>query len=222
MRVTVREAAKLLNTTEEQIYDWIEEKNLPAYKMNDQYRINRSELLEWATEKKISVAPVLFQQAEDEDNIPGVAECLRRGGVHPAIAGTTREEVLRSALQALQLADEEEGEMLLQMLLARESLGTTSVGDGIAIPHVRNPVVLSTDEPLLALCFLSSSADFESIDGKRIEILFLLVCPTIHMHLQMLAKLAYLLQIGEFRELVLQKKSGQEIMAAAERLEART
>lgn len=221
MRVTVHEAAALLDATEEQIYDWIEAENLPAQKMNDRYSINRSELLEWATARKMTVAPALFHQADDEDSIPSIAACLRRGGVHHHIDGKTREEILRSVFQVLPLDDEEEREMLLQLVLARESLGTTSVGDGIAIPHVRNPVVFSSDEPLLALCFIEPSAEFGSLDGKPIYALFVLVCPTIHLHLQMLAKLAYLLQVPEFRELVRLKKPQEEIVTAAERLEAK-
>jgi PTS system nitrogen regulatory IIA component len=219
MRVTVREAAALLSASEEQMYDWIESNDLPAYKINDQYQINRSELLEWATSRKIAVAPELFREAEDEEPVPGISNCLRHGGVFHGIAGTNREEILRNVIEILRVGDESEREMLLQMFLARETLGSTSVGDGIAIPHVRNPIVLSTDEPLLTLCFIEPTSEFGSLDGKPIHALFVLVCPTIHIHLQMLARLAHLLRIPEFREKIRAQATEQEIIAVAAGLE---
>ena len=220
MRVTVRDAAGLLGTTEAKIYDWIESGDLPAYKINDQYRINRSELLEWATARKIAVAPSMFQETQDEENhIPSISSSLQRGGVFHGVTGATREETLRGVVQVLPLEDDGDREMLLQMLVARETLGSTGVGDGIAIPHVRNPIVLATDDPLLSLCFIQPPVDFKAIDGKPIYALFVLICPTIHVHLQMLAKLAFLLQQPEFRDQIRAMAPAEEIIAAAARLE---
>jgi excisionase family DNA binding protein len=74
MKLTVREAAKLLNTSEKSVYRWIKQGLLPAYRINDQYRINRAELLEWATSRK-SVPPAIFEEPE------GGRRCCRSGGV---------------------------------------------------------------------------------------------------------------------------------------------
>ena len=219
MSVTVRDAATLLNASEEQIYEWIESGNLPAHKISDQYRISRSELLEWATARKLVITPALFQEGDDDDYIPTVSESLKRGGVFHSIGGASREEVLRNVVQVLPLSDDFERDMLLQMLLARESLGSTGIGDGIAIPHVRNPIVLAADEPLLSLCFLQPPIDFNAMDGHPIYALFILSCPTIHVHLQMLARLAYLLRIPEFRDCIRAMPHEEEIIATAMRLE---
>jgi PTS system nitrogen regulatory IIA component len=109
--------------------------------------------------------------------------------------------------------------MLMQLLLARESIGSTGVGDGIAIPHVRSPIVLETDEPLLSLCFIHPPIDFGAMDGKPIYALFVMICPTIHIHLQMLARLAHLLRQPEFRECIRAMAPQDEIIATAIRLE---
>ena len=164
MRVTISEAATLLGATDEKIYEWIKSGNLPAHKINDQYRINRSELLEWATARKLAVAPAFFHPGDEGIKSPSVSSCLSRGGVFHVVSGKKREEVLGAVVRLLRLGDDSEAEreMLLQMFLAREELGCTSVGDGIAIPHVRNPIVLATDAPLLSLCFIEPSADFDS------------------------------------------------------------
>ena len=219
MRVTVREAAALLNAAEAKVYAWIESGDLPAYRINDQYRINRSELLEWATERNLPVAPALFQESEEGERIPSVAESLERGGVFHDVAGTTRKEVLRSIIVLLKLDDEGDRETLLQLLLARDAAAVVPVGDGIAIPHVRNPIALSTGEPSLTLFFLRQPVDFAAPDGQPVFALFFLVSPTTRVHLQMLAKIAYLLRDPAFREAIHGRAPAARLIEAARRAE---
>ena len=73
-KLTVREAASLLNVSEKSVYRWIKQGVLPAYRINDQYRINRAELLEWATAQKIHVSPEIFAEPESEAEPPPALE----------------------------------------------------------------------------------------------------------------------------------------------------
>jgi len=222
MRVTVREAAALLKAPEARVYAWIESGDLPAHRINDQYRINRSELLEWATERNIPVAPALFHEAEEDERIPSAAESLERGGVFHDVAGATREEVLRSIIALLKLDDEGDRETLLHLLLARDAGAVVPVGDGIAIPHVRHPIALSTDEPSLTLCFLRQPVDFEAPDGQPVFALFFLVSPTTRVHLQMLAKIAFLLRDPAFREAIRGRMPASRLVEIARLVEKET
>jgi PTS system nitrogen regulatory IIA component len=219
MRVTVREAAALLNAREEKVYAWIESGDLPAYRIDDQYRINRSELLEWATERNLPVAPALFHEGDEDERVPSAAESLERGGVFHGVGGTTREEVLRSILALLKLEDEGDRETLLQLLLARDAAAVVPVGDGIAIPHVRNPIALSTGEPSLTLCFLQQPVDFAAPDGQPVFALFFLVSPTTRVHLQMLAKIAYLLRDPAFRAAIRGREPAARLIEIARNVE---
>ena len=216
--MTIREAARLLEATEKKVYAWIESGGLPAYRIDDQYRINRSELLEWATARNLPVAPALFHEA-DENELPSAAESLERGGIFHDVGGATREEALRSIINLLKLDDEGDREMLLQLLLARDAAAVVPVGEGIAIPHVRNPIALSADEPSLTLCFLRQPVDFGAPDGQPVFALFFLVSPTTRVHLQMLAKVAYLLRNPAFREAIRSRGSAAQVMAAARNVE---
>ncbi len=219
MRVTIREAAALLNAPEPKVYDWIESGDLPAYRMNDQYRINRSELLEWATRRNIPVTPALFHEDEEDERIPSVAESLERGGVFHDVAGATREEALRSIVALLTLEDEGDRGTLLQLLLARGAGAVVPVGDGIAIPHVRDPIALSTGEPSVALFFLRQPVDFAAADGQPVFALFFLVSPTTRVHLQMLAKIAYLLRNPEFRGAIRDRAPAARLVGLAQAVE---
>ena len=106
------------------------------------------------------------------------------------------------------------------MYLARETLASTGVGDGIAIPHVRNPVVLQVPVPMVTLCFLRTPVDFSAVDEKPVFALFSLVTPTIRAHLSLLSQLAFSLRSPGLLALLRSQASEDTIMAEFERAEA--
>jgi PTS system nitrogen regulatory IIA component len=216
MKLTITEAAALLGATEERVYDWIEENDLPAQRVRGQYRVNRTDLLEWATGHRIAVSPRAF---ESERAAPSLAEALRAGGVHDQVPGGDLATVMREIVARLPLSDESDREMLLQIMLARDALGVTPVGDGIAIPHVRTPIILAPVGAVLALSFLVSPQDLHAPDGQPVDTFFVLICPTVHVHLAMLAKLAYALRDSGFHTAVRRRATADEIIAAAAALE---
>ena len=215
MRVTVREAAALLHAPEEKVYSWIESGDLPAHRINDQYRINRSELLEWATARKLSVDPALFHEDDEDERIPSVAESLERGGVFHDVEGTTREEALRSIIALLKLDDEGDREALLQLLLARDAAAVVPVGDGIAHPPRAEPDRPLRGRAVAVLFFLRQPVDFDAPDGKPVFALFFLVSPTTRVHLQMLAKIAFLLRDAGFREAIRGREPAARLIDSA-------
>ena len=168
-KLTVRDAAALLNASEKSVYRWIKQGLLPAYRINDQYRINRAELLEWATARKLHVAPEIFAEPESEGApTPTLEDALRAGGIHYRVGGHDKASVLRAVVETMKLPDDVDHEFLYQVLLAREALGSTGIGDGIAIPHVRNPIVLHLSRPTVTLCFLERPVDFGALDGQPV------------------------------------------------------
>ncbi len=221
MKLTVKDAARLLSVSEKSIYRWIKDGVLPAYQVNDQYRFNRAELLEWATSRKINVSPEIFQEPEGGDSPPpSLSKALQAGGVHYRVGGNDKPSVLHAVVDVMKLPEEVDKEFLYQVLLAREALGSTGIGDGIAIPHVRNPIVLHLSRPLVALCFLANPIDFGSIDKQPVTTLFTLVSPTVRAHLHILSRLGYVLRHPEVRAAITQQASRDEIMAALAKAES--
>ena len=98
-------------------------------------------------------------------------------------------------------------------------MGSTAVGNGIAIPHARHPVVLPVDKPLLNLCFLAEPVDFGAASGERVHTLFVLVSPTVPAHLQMLARVAFLLHNKQFSQALATRTPPGKILLEARRAE---
>ncbi len=220
-KLTVRDAAALLNSSEKSVYRWIKQGVLPAYRIHDQYRINRAELLEWAAARRIQVSPEIFAEPESETGeLPSVLNALRAGGIHYRVGGSDKASVLRSVVDTLHVPDDVDREFLYQVLLAREALGSTAVGDGIAIPHVRNPIVLHLSRPSVTLCFLEQPVDFGALDGHPVSALFTLISPTMRAHLHLLSRLAFVLRDARFNAAIRTEASREEIQEALQLAEA--
>jgi PTS system nitrogen regulatory IIA component len=221
VQLTVRDVCRFLSASESSVSRWIRQRGLPAQYVNGQYRFHRAELLEWATANQIKVSPDLFDQLDaEEEPVPSLAEALELGGIFYQLQDTSKDKALHALVGVLPLPDGIDRELLLRLLLAREASASTAIGGGIALPHVRNPIVLQVDRPMVTLGFLEKPVDFSALDGKPVQVLFSLICPTTRSHLQMLARLSYALHEGPFREAVLKMRPREEILAQARQVEA--
>jgi nitrogen PTS system EIIA component len=215
MMLDVKEVAKLLTVSEKTVYRWITKNEIPAYKIGETYRFNRVELLEWATANKIKVSYQIFDEVlETGASMPSLTEALNAGGIHYRIPGTDTASVLASIVHIIHLPDDMDKDFLLGALLARENLGTTAIGDGIAIPHVRNPIIFHVNKPLLALCFLEQPIDFNALDGKPVDTVFTIITHTVRSHLHILSRLGYALHQPHIRQVMNGSSSRQEILDA--------
>lgn len=217
MLLTVREAARLLKAAEEDIYRWVETGAIPYEQVNDQPRFNQAELLEWATARHRQVSVEMFTDASTASlTLEGA---LREGGVHAGIRGADRRAVLAEVMARMNVPDEDR-ETLLEIMLAREDLGSTALGGGIAIPHVRHPAVVPGVRPSITLCYLDTPLDLAAPDGKPVHTLFAILSTTVRGHLQLLAKLSSALHDGAFGKALAERAGAEQILQHAARLDA--
>ena len=99
---------------------------------------------------------------------------------------------------------------VMEVVMAREQLGSTGIGHSVAIPHGRMPDLTT---PVLALARHPAGVDFDAIDGQPVHIAVLLLVPDSddRQHLELLAQLARTLQQKRIRETVMHAQSAEEI-----------
>jgi PTS system nitrogen regulatory IIA component len=220
VQLTVRDASRFLNVSEATVTRWIKQRGLPAQHVAGKYRFHRTELLEWASANRIKVSPEMFDDLQSEDEpLPSVAQALEAGGIFYGLQDTNKERAMRGLVEVLPLPDGIDRELLLRLFLSREAAASTGIGDGIALPHVRNPIVLHVARPMVTLAFLQQPIEFGALDGKPVHVLFSLICPTTRSHLQMLARLSYALHDGGFKDAVLRRAQPEQILQEARRVE---
>ncbi len=219
MKLTVRDVAKMLNVSEDVVYRWIREESIPVHRVSENYRFHRAELLEWATSRGIRVSSEEFRgPIGNGSEQPRLSRALEIGGIHRGVGGSDRESVLRAVVKLMPI-EEEDRDLVYDFLIAREALGSTGIGDGIAIPHVRNPVVLHVAHPAVTLCFLEKPVDFSAIDDRPVDTIFSLVTRTIRSHLYLLSRLSAALLDSSFKEAVVRRAPREQILEQARRLE---
>jgi nitrogen PTS system EIIA component len=216
MQLTVREVARLLKVGENAVYRWVADSNLPAAEVNGQYRFNCAEVLEWATAHKMPLEPSAFPYSDGHDgDRPNFFDALRRGGILFDVPGADRQTVLANVVQAMPLPDDLEREFLLEVFLSREAVGSTNIGQGIALPHPRYPNVVPVAEPFITLAFLKNPIVYAASDAQPVHTLFALISPTVACHLGLLAILASALRDGPFQAAVAARKPADEILSLA-------
>lgn len=215
MQMDLKEAARLFNISEREMRRWIEVKGVPAHSVQDSYRFNRAELAEWA-----HVQGLAIDSQPAADGLPTIEDALKVGGIMRLGGIQSREQALRSLVTAMPLPPKTDREELFRILLEREMVSSTGIGEGIAIPHVRSPLIVRTEVPLINLCLLECAIDFKAIDAKPVHALFTMISPNARLHLHLISHLAMVLHDGVLSALLKERADDNRIMAALRKAES--
>jgi len=150
-----------------------------------------------------------------------ITDILVRDGVILELGSRAKRDVLAEMAKALSAAEPGVDEaQLLEVLIEREKLQSTGIGEGVAIPHGKLPGIAR----LLASCARSSAGvDFDSIDGQPTHLFFLLVVPEHSggQHLKALARISRFFRDASFRKRLLEAGTRDEVCRAIEEEDAK-
>lgn len=214
MQLTTKDVAKMFNVTERTVSEWIKKHGLRGYREGDVFYFNRSELFEWATLRGMKIPNELLSEQKDSKtaNKLYLLPAIQNGGIFYNVPGKTKQELLRNIVNLLILPPDVDRDYLYNILLAREQLMTTAIGDGIAIPHPRSPIVLKISEPSVAICFPQSPIDYGALDGIPVHTLFTVISPSVAMHLQILSRIAYIIKNKQIINVLQNRAEKAEIL----------
>jgi PTS system nitrogen regulatory IIA component len=148
-----------------------------------------------------------------------LAAAIERGGVHRGVQGTTPHEVLRSASLISTLPEQVDRDLLHRALVEREGLCSTALGNGVAVPHPREPLT-SLRAPHVFLCFLETGVDFGAADGRAVSVLFVVLSPSSRQHVRLLWRLSAVLHDVALRHLLRVQAPASAIISLLKPLEA--
>ncbi|GFM33850.1 PTS sugar transporter subunit IIA [Desulfovibrio subterraneus] len=140
-----------------------------------------------------------------------LGDYLDKEMILPELTASTKEEVLAELVErVVEVYPSLDRERVLSVLKERESLGTTGIGDGIAIPHGK---LDSLDRIILVAGRSIKGVDFEALDFKLCNIFFLVLAPeqVAGVHLRILAQISRLLKDKEFRSAILTASGTEEL-----------
>ncbi|MEM9186785.1 MAG: PTS sugar transporter subunit IIA [Planctomycetota bacterium] len=141
------------------------------------------------------------------------ADFISKDAINPEVEAGDKEGVIRemaaSLLAAKQIA-EDQFDGIVEAILKREELGSTGIGRGVAVPHTKHP---SVEKLCGAVAVSQPGVDFDSLDGEKVNLLFLLVSPPDRPgdHLRALENISRRLRDDSFCSFLKQSKAADDI-----------
>ena len=143
-----------------------------------------------------------------------ILDFLPKDAISVELASKTKKEAIQELVELLvksKKLEPAESEKVVKVLLEREELGSTGIGQGIAIHHAKTDAV---KEVTAAFGKSNDGVAFDALDGKPVYLLFLLVAPTdaSSLHIKALAKISRLLKHKYFRSVLRKAANTQEVV----------
>lgn len=231
MDLKIKDVAELLNVSETTIRRWLGEGKIPAYRLNHQYRFSRTEIESWVMRQRLSgnkesldITPAAKVETPQRKISGGTHQfslfrAVHKGGVLSPLKGTTKEEAIRTAMKAFAKDLNLDSEVMTDLLLDRERLQSTGVGNGIAIPHTRD-YLLNTHTDIVVVAFPEKPLEYEALDGRPVHALFFLFACDDRRHLNLLAKVAHFCNLPTTPKFLEGRPSKEALLEAIKAWEA--
>jgi len=138
---------------------------------------------------------------------------VSRDAIRTSIDVDSKDQVIRAMATALLESgkvSEDQHESIIEAILKREELGSTGIGRGVAVPHTKHP---SVSELVGTVAVSEEGVDFDSLDGEKVHLLFLLVSPPDRPgdHLRALENISRQLRDETFCRFLKQSKTPDEV-----------
>lgn len=148
-----------------------------------------------------------------------ITDLLSAETIHLEMTAKGKQEAINELASILASAGRlTDVEKFKKEIMAREELGSTGVGDGIAIPHAKTDAV---KQPSIVFGRSSEGVEYDALDGKPVHLFFMIAATegANNQHLDTLARLASMLIDSKFKEQLLQAKDKQEVLAIIDQKE---
>lgn len=137
-----------------------------------------------------------------------IADLIHKGGIFMDVEGTTPEEIYDKVSKMISLPDGMSAEQVYNALCTREKVLSTAVGNGIALPHARSPIMKEEQDQRICVVYLKEPIDMKAPDERMVYVMFILLTQNSQIHMQVLSGLAGLFRSLRFRK-ALESKAGE-------------
>jgi PTS system nitrogen regulatory IIA component len=221
MKLTRHAVAQSLDLPLSTLDRWVRQGRIPIQRSGEEFEFRESSLRKWAASHHLPFKPP--DTAEERfETLPleRLEPVMRRGGVFYELSGDSAAEVLASAVAVIPGIESADRADLLTRLMDRETLTSTGIGRGIAIPHPRTPLD-SLVTPSITTCFLEKPVDFNAIDDRPVFVLFILLSTSVKVHLHLLSRLSFGVRSQALVEFLKQSPAPEALFGRVAEFEAR-
>lgn len=200
MELSIQQVAKGLGLPVSTVERWIRQGRIPVHQGRSPTHFHLSDIERWARQHNLPFALPGKPAPTDTATLESLETALQRGGIYYQVPGDTTESVLAATVSQAAFLTEPQRQDLLFKLVEREQMASTGIGKGVAVPHPRHPLADGPEKTTILAAFLQTAIDYGAIDDLPVNVLFILLCPDVKNHLNMLSRLAYCLRNDAFIE----------------------
>ncbi len=143
---------------------------------------------------------------------------IQAGGVYFDVEGNSPEEIYKKVTEMMPLPDSVSAGAVYDALCVREKIMSTAVGNGIALPHARAPLIRDEKDSRICVAYLKTPLDMSAPDDRKVFVMFILLTHNPQTHLEVLSSLAELFRNADFRRLLEARAGEPEILDAVRKL----
>ncbi len=217
MKLELDVVARSLDVSSSTVQRWIRQGRIPIRRDGEICRFDQTAMDRWAQSHRLRFSPPEAPAVDQGvDAAPEtLAAAMAAGGVFYGCEAETATDALAQAVDRMTFLPEARRRTLCEKLLERETLASTGVGKGVAIPHPRQPLAGCPESPVIATCFLKKPVDFKAVDDRPVFVMFILLSPTVKQHLHLLSRLSYCLRDAAFIDFL---KTGPDLPSLLEKV----
>ncbi|MBN2121338.1 MAG: PTS sugar transporter subunit IIA [Candidatus Omnitrophica bacterium] len=194
--LTTQELSKYLKLNEKTVIKMAQSGELPGFKVGNQWRFYLSTIDEYLQDKIVRSSKYdLTSVLQTKEDILPLSRLVSKDCVNLYIDSDSKDKVLYQLAETAHKAGiATSQENLLIHLKQREQMLSTGVGNGIAIPHPRNPSDSLFTKAAVIIARTRKGINFDSFDGRNVFLFFMPCSPDVVIHLKLLSKIAKLLE----------------------------
>ncbi|MCH1430754.1 MAG: PTS transporter subunit EIIA [Chlamydiales bacterium] len=192
MDLAFKDVVEFLDVSEEKLKAWVKAGEIPAYRVQGEYFFSKESIDTWLIQNNLDRTS--WEGSGDKE--PGslhyaLFRAIHKGEVLHQVAAKTKEELISLATKEIARKINVDEEMLTALLVEREQLMSTGLGNGVGVPHTRD-FLLPDHQDAVFVVFPEQSIEWGSLDNKPVEVLFFLLACEDRRHLHLLSKIAHL------------------------------
>ncbi|MFZ1292407.1 MAG: PTS sugar transporter subunit IIA [Melioribacteraceae bacterium] len=217
MDLNSKDISHLLMLPEKNVQQLIKKKEIPYQFLQDKIVFNKQQIIEWALVRNF---PINVSQHNKlvEYHIETLSTLLGKDSFHYNCE-FSETSYIEQMISQINFEKNIDRNIIIQLLKSRESMMSTAIGNGISLPHPRVPLMVGRNKPIINFFFAKEPLNLNSIDGKPVHTLILLISQTIKQHLSLVAHLSFLLSKETFRFTLENRLECNEILDIIQKIE---
>ncbi len=206
---SIEELSRQLGRDRREIERLANRGRIPAHKRGNDWQFHAAEITQWLEQEMREYSDSQLAAVEVAQASPGimseipVSTLLKPELIQVPLDARTKRSVLESLVEvAGRTWQIWEPATILKAVMEREELMSTAFDNGVAIPHPRNPMPDAIDNPVVAFGRTNTGIAFGAKNNSKTDCFFMVICKDTRMHLQVIARLARMIQLPDFMELL--------------------